>query len=118
MNEIEQKIKNARLAMPSAELDRRIAGSVAVARRRQQVPRGGFWWWAAALTAAGGVAAMLMFFAPRSLPAPAVAVYQIEAQGRLREMLLNPPATREVAPPFVFHVAPPGTPTTPAILPL
>ena len=40
---------------------------------------------------AGGMAALLVVSARRSFPAPVAAVYQIEAEGRLREMLLNPP---------------------------
>lgn len=104
MDEIEQKLKNARLAVPSAGLDRRVAESVAAARRRQQAAPGGFWWWAVAVTAIGGMAVMFTVSAPRSRPAPTVVVYQIEAQGRLREMLLNPAATGEAAPPFIFHV--------------
>ena len=68
----------------------------------------------------GGMAAVFVVSAPRSLPAPAVAVavYHIEAQGRLREMLLNPAASSEAAPLFVFHVyTPEAAPTAPGTFP-
>ncbi|HWA86581.1 MAG TPA: hypothetical protein VG710_10190 [Opitutus sp.] len=92
MNELEQRLKNARLAPPSAALERRIEDAFANARRRRRAARqGALWWWTAALATAGGMAALLVVSARRSFPAPVAAVYQIEAEGRLREMLLNPP---------------------------
>lgn len=109
MDELEQRLKPARLAAPPAELDRRIDAAFAAARRRRRAARqGAFWWWTAALATAGGMTALLAVSTRRTFPTvPEVAVYQIEAQGRLREMLLNPTAPRDVLPRFVVHESTP-----------
>lgn len=105
MDELEQKLKHTRLAVPSAELDRRIDDAVAAARRRRNTSRkAAFWWWTTALATAGSLTALLVVFPRRSFPAPEVEVYRIEAQGRMREMLLGPIINRDAAPQFVFHV--------------
>jgi hypothetical protein len=104
MDELEHKLKQARLAAPSAELDRRIGAAFATARRRRETSRRPeFWWWVAALATAGGMAALLVVSAHRPLPASAVAVYHVEAEGRLREMLLDSSAPQDVLPRFVVH---------------
>ncbi len=99
MDELEQKLAEMRLAAPSEELDRRIDETFRAARN---VGRGtrqiGFWWWLAGTTTAGGVAALLVFTSlPSSRMKPVPVVYRIEAQGRLREMLLNA-STNQVEP--------------------
>lgn len=105
MDELEQKLKHTRLAVPSVELDRRIDDAVAVARRRRNASRkAAFWWWTAALASAGTMTALLVISMRRSFPAPEVALYRIEAQGRMREMLLNSTMTRDAAPQFAFRV--------------
>lgn len=105
MDELEQKLKHTRLAVPSAELDRRIDDAVAAAWRRRKASRkAAFWWWTAALATAGSITALLVVSTRRSFPAPEVALYRIEAQGRMREMLLNSTMTRDASPQFVFRV--------------
>ncbi len=106
MDELEQKLKCARLAAPSNGLDRRIDDTFAAARRRRTASRhvAAFWWGTAALATAGGMAALFVVSARPPFPVPQVAVYRIEAPGRMREMLLNPTMIRGVAPQFVFRV--------------
>ena len=105
MDELEQKLKQTPLAAPSAGLDRRLVEAFAAARRRREAsPWAAFWWGTAALATAGSITALLLVSAHRSFPAPEVAVYRIEASGRMREMLLNPTMPREAAPQFVFRV--------------
>jgi hypothetical protein len=104
MDELEHKLKQAYLAAPSAELDWRVEAAFAAVRRRAETSRRPeFWWCLAALATAGGMAALLVVSAHRPLPASAVAVYHIEAEGRLREMLLDTSAPRDVLPQFVVH---------------
>jgi hypothetical protein len=104
MDDLEQRLKRMSLTAPSARLDQRIAEAVAAARRRQQTPRlAPSWWWTMPLAMAAGMAALFVVSERRSFP-PEVTVYRIEAQGHMREMLLNPATTREAAAQFVFSV--------------
>lgn len=104
MDQFEQTLKDARLSEPSSDLDRRINNAFAAARGRRSKPRGTrLWWWMAALLTAGSGAILIFVSAHRSLPASEVIVYEIEAQGRLREMLLNPRTTDGAAPQFVYR---------------
>jgi hypothetical protein len=104
MDDYEQKLKHTRLVAPSAALDRRIEDTFAAARRRREEARKSeFWWWLAALATVGGMTALVVISPRRSFPATEVAVYRIEAQGRLREILLNPAISREPAPQFIVR---------------
>ena len=105
MDELEAQLKRARRAAPSAELDRRLEAAFAAARRRRSAShRGAFWWSTAIVATLGAAAALVLVASHRPVPAPTVAVYHIEAEGRLRDMLLNPTAPREIAPQFVVHI--------------
>jgi hypothetical protein len=105
MDELERKLKRARLAVPSGELDRRIGDEIAAASRQRKTSRKTtFWWWMAALATAGSMAALLIVSGSRPVPAPETAVIRIEAQGRMREMLVAPSMGRDTAPQFQFRV--------------
>lgn len=105
MDDHEQKLKHARLAAPSAALERRIEATFAAARRREKAPKPAVWWWLAALATFGGVTALVVISPRRSVPTTEVTIYRIEPEGRLREILLNPAISREPAPQFVVHDA-------------
>ena len=106
MEDYEQKLKHQRLAAPSAALDRRIEDTFAAARRgRERATRPAFWWWLAALATVGGVTTLVVISPRRPVPTTEVTIYRIEAEGRLREILLNPAISREPSPQFVVHDA-------------
>ena len=108
MNELEQKLKSADLAAPSAELDRRIDAAFSVARRTGNGSRKpAFWWWLTAATAAGVFTALFIVSPRSSSPVPGRMVYRIEAQGCMREMLLNSTAIRREQPRFDLRVTTP-----------
>jgi hypothetical protein len=104
MDEIERRLLTQRLAAPSAGLDRRIAGSFAVARATR---RGSLLVWCSLATAlAAGV--VVAFFAPARRDVPTLSqtvVHHFEAQGLLREMLLNPTDERDAPRAFQSHAA-------------
>lgn len=105
MNELEQRLKSMRLAAPSAELDRRMDDAFLAAGRTRKKPRKTvFWWWLAALTAIGSVTALLLVSPDRSPLAPKSVVYRIEAQGCMRQMLLDPAENQSRLPPFVVYI--------------
>jgi hypothetical protein len=107
MNELEQKLRSLRLAAPSMDLDRRMGDTfAAAARTRTPAPRATLWWWLAAAGVASALTAM--FLLSRRLPPPPAqqTVYRIEAEGRLRELLLTPPASRASPPPMVVRTNP------------
>ena len=108
MDELEQRLRSMRLAAPSADLDRHMDDVFLTARRiRNGSRKAVFCWWLAAVTAAGGTAALFLMAPRRSPPAPHAIVYQVEAQGRMRQMLLNPAASRDEPPRFIIHVSTP-----------
>lgn len=93
MDDFEDKLQSLRRTTPSSSLDRRMdaAFSSANERAKEKQKRPQLWWWLAAVASAGGVAAVLFVSPLRSRiePAESSAVYRFEAQGRMREMLLN-----------------------------
>jgi hypothetical protein len=106
MNELEQDLRAMRLAAPSAELDRRLMDAFAAAgRTRRPALKATPWWWLAAVTTAGAVAALLLAWPSSAASSPVV--YRIEAQGRMRALLLEPPAGRERPPRFVLRAGAP-----------
>jgi len=112
MNDPEQLLRAARLAPPSAALDRRLReafANVAPAQpaRRPTKP----WRWIGAL-AATGIAATLALVAmrPTRLPAPVSAAQtlcNIEPQGSMRQLLLEPRAGQRTPPRFAVNVTTP-----------
>jgi hypothetical protein len=103
MNELERDLKAARLAAPSSAFDHRMNELFAAAahsrpsRRKATLP-----WWLAGLTAFGAAAASLLVAPlPHPLP-PAPIDYRIEAQGRMRQLLLDPPTNANQLPRFVM----------------
>ncbi len=108
MNELEQRLKSARLAAPSAELDRHLEAAFLAARRKATGSRPAvLTWWLTAVTAAAGLAALLLLGSHRSPPAPDAVVYRFEAQGRMLPMLLNPAARRDEPSRAVIRASPP-----------
>lgn len=108
MNELEQNLKNMRLAGPSADLDRRIdetLGAVARTPRPARIP--GRWWRIPALAASGAAALFLLVVLAAHHRQPETIVYRIEARGRLRQLLLEPPATADSQPRFTINGSPP-----------
>jgi hypothetical protein len=106
MDELEHRLQSQRLAAPSADLDRRIGEAFAiahaVAEERRRPP---LWWWLVPTAVAVSSAAMLLVALPRVRPPVATTVHRIEAEGRLREMLLNSVADSHSAPPaFVVRI--------------
>jgi len=109
MNELEQRLKTARLLEPSGNLDRRIDEAFDAARKGARGPRLAPWLWGAGAAAAAAAAGLVLFAGhwSRRVPPPAgrAIVYQVEAQGRLRDLLVTPAGTRGGPPPFAirFH---------------
>jgi len=98
-DDIEQCLRAARRAPPSAGFDRRMEALFAAPPTR--APAG---WWRAAILSATGIAAAfaLLRLSPKmeirsALPAPAPILCRIEAHGLMREMLV--PSPRAPAPP-------------------
>jgi hypothetical protein len=103
MDELEQRLKSMPLATPSVELDRRLDEMFLLARRRRERSRKMVFYWG--LVAAVGGAALVFLMPLRRAPAaPHPVVYRIEAQGRMRQMLLNSAADRDEPPRFVLRV--------------
>ena len=63
------------------------------------------WWSLAALGVAGAAAALALLLHSPPPPAPQV-VFRFEAQGALRQLLLDPPVRRAAPPPIVVRVNP------------
>lgn len=106
MDELEQRLQSMRRARPSAHLDCRmqeafdVAHSIAARKRSSR-----FWWWLMPAAAACSMAAITLVLFPRRQPEPAPVVHRIEAEGRLRDMLLNSVAERDATPPrFVVRI--------------
>lgn len=106
MDDLEQRLRAARLTEPSPGLDRRIEAAFREVRRDPRPtdhphPR----WWLGALAAGLSLAAGLLVSIRPTPPPPRPVVYQIEAEGRLRDLLLNPAGNTEALPRFQL----PGT---------
>lgn len=105
MDDLEQKLRSARLAAPSANLDRRLDDAFRAARRpRARSHRAWFWWSLGGVTTAAAMTTLLFMSIHRPRPAPRQVVYRIEARGALRQMLLGPAASRAGRPHFVVRV--------------
>lgn len=110
MDDIEKRLKHARLLRPSDDLDKRIAQACDAAERRgKSRPNYAVWWWTAALSTSA-MAAVAVFpihhagHIVTQVPVSEVAVYEFEAQGQMREMLIQPQVTSAAAQPFKFQV--------------
>ncbi len=103
MNELEQQLKTQRLAAPSTALDQRISDAFAAVARSRQSSRNRqiIWWWFSAFAACGATAALFLSGTLWRHPTPKQITYRIEAQGRLRLLLLEPPASANRVPRFV-----------------
>lgn len=107
MNDLEHELGAMPLAGPSADLDRRLNDAFAAAARTRNSARWATLWWGLAAATVAGAAVALLLLAPRSPPPPASpSVYRIEAEGRLRQLLLAPPASRALPPRFVVRTNP------------
>ncbi len=123
MDPIERELRAAKRSRPSPALDRRVEAAFAAARRRSRT-RTSPWPWLWLATFAGtGIAAVLFIVlarpgSPAARPSGLVAsapqspadVYTFEAEGRLREMLLDPAARRHGPPEFLPEPNAIGTP--------
>lgn len=108
MTDLEQRLQALRPAAPSAALDRRLDQAFAAARRRAGDPRRAAYWWWLALSSAAAAAVALLFVAPRRpAPPPVEIVYHVEAQGRLRDMLLTPGPGRAAPAPLPLQFGSP-----------
>jgi hypothetical protein len=102
MNDFEQQLKAARLAVPSDQLDRRMddlfrAAVAAVPDARRASSR----WWFLGVPAAAAIGLHLLVLSlPWSPRAPVVApiVCQVEPAGLMRALLLTPPAAQSAPP--------------------
>jgi len=103
MNDLEKQLSALPLAAPSAELDRRLDDAFAAAARPATISAP--WWSLAALGLAGAAAVLALVLHSPPPPAPQL-VYRFEAQGALRALLLEPPASRASPPSIVVRVNP------------
>lgn len=106
MDELEQRLQSQRLAQPSADLDLRMREAFDAAHTAfAQKQSSRFWLWLTPAAATCSLAALTLVLLPRGQPDALPLVHRIEAEGRLREMLLNSVADHEAAPPsFVVHI--------------
>ena len=114
IDDIEKHFMRARLNAPSADLDRRIALSCATAEQanvRNRNQSNWLWWFGSFATS--GVAAVFILSLHRANDAlvqtsrAEAAVYQVEAEGQMREMLTGPSAQSTSSPKFIFEVKSP-----------
>ena len=101
MNDLEQKLRNMNLASPSADLDRRMSETLESVGAAPEPPFGLGQRCRFLVLAASGVAAMFIlvqFVARHRQQQPTV--YRIEATGRLRQLLLEPPSSGDSHAPF------------------
>jgi hypothetical protein len=103
MDHFEEHLRTFRLAPPSAELDRLMDNAFErTADPGSAAPSWLRWWWLVLPVTGAVAAALLLTVRPRLAPAPpGPVVYQIEAQGRMREWLLAAPIKAQ-APPVVL----------------
>lgn len=102
MHDIEQRLKEARLVAPSIEVDRRIQALFASARLASERPRiAPFSGWLA-LAASAGLAALFVISAALTAPSPVLQIFEVQAEGPLRELLVAPPSAP--VPDFEFIV--------------
>ena len=112
MNDSEEQLRTARLAAPSDDLDRRMQETFARAACTPPAPgRAAAWRWIGFL-AATGIAAAVAVVATRLVRPPAdsataQALYTIEPQGPMRQLLIETPATTRPLPHFAVSVSPP-----------
>ena len=103
MDSLEQQLQRARLLAPSPEFDRRIEALFTSARQRSSFHHR----WAPqdwlTLVASAGLAAVFVLSVHLTSPSRQMTVYETEAKGHLREMLLAPAETIEM-PEFEFVV--------------
>jgi hypothetical protein len=101
MNDLEQMLRDMNLTRPSADLDRRISETLESAREAPEPTfRAGQRLRFLALAASGVAVIFLLaqFVARHHQQQPTV--YRIEATGRLRQLLLEPPSTGDSHTPF------------------
>jgi len=108
MDEFEDKLKALPRAAPSSNLDRRMDATFSRAhdRAKDRQRRPQIWWWLAGIASAGGVAALLLVgpFRSRFGPVSSSTVYRFEAQGLMRDMLLNSNSRGTEEPHFNIQV--------------
>lgn len=100
MNELESRLRSMRLAQPSADLNARIEEAIASARPPEPakwMPR--IWWWLTPATATACLAFLVLLSLHNPGPIATPVVYHIEAEGPLRDMLLNADGGHEWPPP-------------------
>lgn len=104
MNDFEKQLKDIHLDAPSPQLDRRMQELFTIGPARPSSVR---WWWMA-LPAAGAVAAslLLMSHQPERPPQPQTLVYRVEAQGAMREWLLELPVESQTPPRMIVSFGP------------
>jgi len=104
MKDLEQYLKAVRLAAPSAAFDRRMDETFAhhAQTRWHQTAA---WSMLAALTTAGAMATLVIVLARPPVRPVQPLVYRIEAQGLMRELLLNPSARSELPPRLVLRTS-------------
>jgi len=104
MNDLEQKLKNMRLADPSADLDRRMNETLGAVARTPLSSRGlGRWLQVSAWAASGAAAVFLLVLLAARKNKPEPIVYRIEAKDSLRLLLLTPPSTADTQPRFIIN---------------
>ena len=103
MNELERSLQSAPLAAPSASLDRRMGDLFAAAHTPSRSRTAFPWAWLAGTAAFAAMLVLLLALPQGSLPpAPKTVAYQVEAQGRMRQLLLEPPAGPDSLPHFLL----------------
>lgn len=106
MDDLEQRLQRARLTEPSEELDRHVEAAFRSARRNPPAVAvlSKRHWWLGAVAAGLSLAAGLLVSIRREPPvSPSPVVYQIEPEGRLRDMLLNVASEPEGLPNFALR---------------
>lgn len=107
-DDFEAQLRAARLAAPSADLNRRMHGMFA-ASATQREPSSRPAWAMLGLPAAALTAALVLFTVRPASPAAgprAPVIRQIEPQGLMRDLLLRPPAGTTPPPPLELGVRP------------
>jgi hypothetical protein len=103
---MEEKLKAMSLVAPSGALDRRVNKAFATAAVTRARDRTTILSWVFAVVIASGAAAALLFVSNGSpRPLPKQLTYRIEPQGRLRQLLFEPPARTRRLPAFVVSTS-------------
>lgn len=105
MNDLETKLPGFPLDPPSHQLDRRMEELFAAVTSGRPAARRSRWWWLA-LPAVGTIAASFFLMSRPRIAPPQIepVLYQIEAQGLMRDWLLNPPPESLTAPKMIVSV--------------